>query len=95
MPETLTLSADALALLTIHFGGRSLAMGGPRLGSLPSRTVEETRIAYRELVTAGLMMPLHSFIGGRDSLYRLTDDAKLREAELTALAAASLRSQST
>jgi len=43
--------------------------------------VEETRTAYRELVAAGLMMPLHSFVGGRESLYRLTDEAKMRKDE--------------
>jgi len=88
MPGTITLSKDALALLQIHFGGRSLAMGGPKLESLLDRSVEETRTAYKELVAAGLMMPLHSFVGGRESLYRLTDGAKMRKEELTGLAAA-------
>jgi hypothetical protein len=36
---------------------------------------DETRPIYRELVEAGMMMPLHTFALGRDSAYRLTDAA--------------------
>ena len=33
------------------------------------------RAVYRELVDAGLMIPLHTFALGRDSAYRLTEAA--------------------
>jgi hypothetical protein len=82
------LSADALALLRLHFSRRTLIVGGARAESLPGRTLEETKSAYRELVEAGLMMPMHSFVGGPDSVYRFTDEAKLRRDELIRLAAA-------
>jgi hypothetical protein len=36
---------------------------------------DETRPHYRELVAAGLMMPLHSFARGNEGAYRLTDAA--------------------
>jgi hypothetical protein len=93
--ETITLSPDALALLQLHFSRRSLIVGGAHPESLPGRTLEETRTAYRELVTAGLMMPMDSFVGGKESVYRLTDHAKMRKGELIALAAASPLRQST
>ena len=43
MPEPPALSDDALELLRLHLGGRSLLMGGPEPESLPGRTVAETR----------------------------------------------------
>jgi hypothetical protein len=53
-----------------------------RLGLAASPTLservevsDENRPLYRELVPAGLMMPLHTFALGRDSAYRLTDAA--------------------
>lgn len=36
---------------------------------------DETRPLYRELVEAGLMMPLRTFALGNESAYRLTDAA--------------------
>ena len=75
------LSEGALALLRLHFSGRSLMMGACNPDSLPGYTVEETRAAYRELVAAGLMDPLHTFAHGRDSRYRLTLAAVERKAE--------------
>ena len=47
-------------VLRLHFSGRSLMMGACNPDSLPGYTVEETRAAYRELVAAGLMDPLHT-----------------------------------
>ena len=75
------LSEGALALLRLHFSGHSLMMGACNPDSLPGYTVEETRAAYRELVAAGLMDPLHTFAHGRDSRYRLTLAAVERKAE--------------
>jgi hypothetical protein len=50
-------------------------VGRSREAALPSRTVEETREAYRELVRAGLVYPVSTFAGGPESLYRLTEVA--------------------
>lgn len=36
---------------------------------------EETRPLYRELVSAGMMIPLHSFARGNEGAYRLTEAA--------------------
>jgi hypothetical protein len=79
---TIALSENALALLHLHFGGGTLIVGGAKPESLPGVSLEATKAAYRELTAAGLMMPLHSFVGGRDSVYRLTDHAKMRREEL-------------
>jgi hypothetical protein len=94
MPDAITLSPDALALLNLHFSRQSLIVGGANPESLPGRSVEETKTAYRELVVAGLMMSMHSFVGGPESVYRLRDDAKLRKDELIALASLSPLPQS-
>jgi hypothetical protein len=75
------LSEAALALLRLHFSGRSLMMGACNAESLPGHTVDETRAAYRELVAAGLVDPLHTFAHGRDSRYRLTRTAVERKSE--------------
>ncbi len=72
--STLALSEDALALLRLHHDGGSLVMGVHDPESLPGRSVEETRAAYRELVEAGLMMVLHTFAHGRESAYRYTEE---------------------
>ena len=52
-----------------------------RLAGERVEVTDETRPFYRELVDAGMMMPLHTFALGPDSAYRLTDAAcDLREA---------------
>jgi hypothetical protein len=61
--ETTTLSEAALVLLR-----RRLAREWVEVD-------EETRPLYRELVEAGLMIPLHTFALGPNSAYRLTDAA--------------------
>jgi len=63
MPETIALSASALSLLR------------RRLASERVEVTDETRPAYRELVEAGLMIPLHTFALGPNSAYRLTNAA--------------------
>ncbi len=68
--STITLSDAALALLRSAF----------ELGR--AEVTDETREGYRELARAGLMFPLHTFSGGRESGYRLTDDARMRRDEL-------------
>jgi hypothetical protein len=66
MPE---LTDAALALLRRRLAGERVDV------------TDETRPLYRELVRAGLMMPLHSFARGNEGAYRLTEAAcDLREA---------------
>jgi hypothetical protein len=66
---TITLSDPALALLR------------RRLTSEWVEVTDETRPLYRELVDAGMMIPLHSFARGNEGAYRLTEAAcDLREA---------------
>jgi hypothetical protein len=62
MPEQVTLSEPALALFRRHV---------ERKGSLP--VDDSTREPYRELARAGLMIVGHSFTGGRESFYALTE----------------------
>ena len=61
--ETATLSAEAAALL------------GRRLAREWIEVTEQTLPAYRELVAAGMMIPLHSFARGNEGAYRLTEAA--------------------
>ena len=56
-----TLSEDALALLRRRLDRQHVAVD------------DAARPLYRELVSAGLMIPLHTFAHGPDSAYRLTD----------------------
>jgi len=63
MPETIALSASALSLLRRRLAGERVEV------------TDETRPAYRELVEAGLMIPLHTFALGTNSAYRLTNAA--------------------
>lgn len=51
------LSPEALALLDRRLSGERVAV------------TDETRQLYRELVEAGLMIPLHTFAHGPNSVY--------------------------
>jgi hypothetical protein len=62
-PLTETLSEIAAALLRRRLAGERVEV------------TDETRPAYRELVEAGMMMPLHTFALGPNSAYRLTETA--------------------
>jgi hypothetical protein len=73
MADRLDLSEDARKFLRLHFTGRPLSMRRSRPESLPGRSVEHTRRAYRELVAAGPMEPVATFAGGPEALYRLTE----------------------
>ena len=53
------LSAVARERLRLHLAG-------------DREVTEENRPAYRELVAARIMIPVHSFVGGREAAYRLT-----------------------
>jgi hypothetical protein len=58
-PPDANLSEAARRQLRLHLaGGREVT--------------EENRPAYRELVEARIMIPAHSFVGGREAAYRLT-----------------------
>jgi len=59
--ETTILSTPALALLRRRLSGERV------------QVTDATRPLYRELVEAGLMIPLHTFALGRDSAYRFTE----------------------
>jgi hypothetical protein len=74
-----TLSDDAQALLRLHLSGRYLSMRRSNPESLPGRTADETRCAYNELVDAGLMIPVSTFAGGPEAIYRLTPAGDLQE----------------
>jgi hypothetical protein len=49
---------------------------------------KENRPAYRELVAARIMIPVHTFAGGREAEYRLTYWGYQRRFELAGLAGA-------
>jgi hypothetical protein len=58
---TITLSHAALALLKRNLTGPQILVD------------DDNRRAYRELASAGLMIPLHTFAHGEESAYRLTE----------------------
>src|SRR5271165_2230667 len=86
MADQSGLSDQALALLQAH-----LAAIGLRNGGTSGEPTDRTREAYRELARAGLMGACHTFVGGRESLYRLTEEAYHRREELLKLESASHR----
>ncbi len=49
---------------------------------------DANRAAYRELAAAGLMAASHSFLGGDESVYRLTKEGIDRKSEILAQASA-------
>jgi hypothetical protein len=65
MAETSHLSDAAIALLKLH---------AERKGGLP--VDDATREPYRELARAGLRIVGHSFTGGREAFYALTELGK-------------------
>jgi hypothetical protein len=84
-------SEAALALLRHHFARNSLMMGASNPESLPGYTVEETRAAYGELVTAGFMIAIDTLAQERGARYWLTLAAIERKAEWLGAAPASSR----
>jgi hypothetical protein len=61
--NAIAISESALALLRRRFAGER------------EEVTDDTRPLYRELVEAGLMIPLHTFALGPESAYRLTEAA--------------------
>ncbi|WP_406698773.1 hypothetical protein V5E97_07790 [Singulisphaera sp. Ch08] len=58
-----TLSETALSLLRVRLTGQRVEV------------TDENRPLYRELAASGLAIPLHTFTGGDESAYRLTEAA--------------------
>lgn len=77
MPDQITRSETARNLLR------------RRLDRERVPVTDETRPAYRELVEAGLMIPLHTMTGGDESAYRLTEFAVTSNANRLASSSAS------
>ncbi len=71
--HTDTLSEAALALLRRRLAGERVEV------------TDENRPHYRELVSGGMMIPLHSFARGREGAYRLVEDAFERANALSIL----------
>ena len=61
--QAITLSWSAQALLHRRLAGQWVEV------------TDETRPLYRELVEAGMMIPLHSFARGAEGAFRLTESA--------------------
>ena len=74
-PPDANLSEAARERLRLHLAG-------------DREVTEENRPAYRELVAARIMIPLHSFVGGREAAYRLTYWGYERRFELAGIACA-------
>jgi hypothetical protein len=72
MPETITLSAEALALLR-H-----------RLATKDTKVTAKNLEAYRELARAGIMEPVSGMFGGPESTFRFTSDGWSRRDEYNA-----------
>jgi hypothetical protein len=70
MPDAMTLSGDALALLKRHL---------ERNGDI--RVDDSNRELYRELARAGLMLAGHSFRDGREAFYVFTKEGLARRRE--------------
>jgi hypothetical protein len=58
-----------------HLSDAAWALLRRRFTGVRVEVTDEMRPLFRELVAAGLMMPLHTFALGPDSAYRLTDAA--------------------
>ncbi len=68
--QTVSLSAEALALLKLHV---------EREGDI--RVDDANRAIYRELAKAGLMLAGHSFRDGREAFYVFTEEGWSRRAD--------------
>ena len=78
MPDTITLSEDALALLRLQVSGERCDVTPVNLE------------AYRELARFGVMYPVSGFIGGPEASFRFTEDGWNRRHEILAQTAGSL-----
>jgi hypothetical protein len=65
----------AVPVATIMLSDATLAVLRKRLAGETVEITAETRPLFRELVDAGLMIPLHTFALGPESAYRLSDGA--------------------
>ncbi len=62
MPETIALSEAALALLRRRVDRETVEL------------TPENLDAHRELVAAGILVPMSGFVGGRESSFRFTEE---------------------
>jgi hypothetical protein len=69
MPDTISLSTEALGLLR-H-----------RIATKDARVTAENLEAYRELARAGIMEPVSGMFGGMESTFRFTDEGWSRRDE--------------
>ncbi len=69
--STLVLSESALALLRTRLSG-------------DDRVTAENLDAYRELARAGIMIPISTWAGGAEAVFRFTEDGWNRREEFTA-----------
>jgi hypothetical protein len=69
MPDTITLSEAAIALLR-H-----------RISTKDDAVTPDNLEAYRELARAGVMIPLSTFTKGPESLFKFTDEGWERRHE--------------
>lgn len=69
MPDTVTLSEPALALLRL-----ALTNPAPPVTS-------DNREAYRELARAGIMVPVSGFVHGPEAYFRFTEEGWNRREE--------------
>jgi hypothetical protein len=58
---------------SVHLSDAALALLNRRRACERVEVTEEPQPLYRELVAAGLMIPLHTLTGGDESAYRLTE----------------------
>lgn len=58
-----------------HLSESAAALLDQRLAGERVEVTEASRPLYRELVAAGMMMPLHTFARGNEGAYRLTEAA--------------------
>jgi hypothetical protein len=71
---------EEIAMSTVEFSDAARDLLRRRLAGEWVEVTGQTRPLYRELVEAGMMIPLHSFARGEEGAYRLTEAAcRLRD----------------
>jgi hypothetical protein len=68
-------SESGAAIMDARLSGHAVDLLRRRLDGERVEITDVTRPLYRELVAAGWMIPLHTFALGRESAYRLTEQA--------------------
>jgi hypothetical protein len=73
--KTIKSSESDAGILDARLSGHALDLLRRSLAGERVKITDVTRPLYRELVAAGWMIPLHTFALGRESAYRLTEQA--------------------